>query len=117
MGNPALKPNSVNAVSGSVAIARENAIKAEKYLTGLLDSLDFLSEIPRSRGFESRQRPVWPFRLGPFLCSIKLCPIAPLDQCAAQSLKIVFCSSRAGIPASNKNNIHYGIGAQSFMKC
>jgi hypothetical protein len=54
MGNPALKPNSVNAVSGSVAIARENAIKAEKYLTGLLVSLDFLSEIPRGRGFESR---------------------------------------------------------------
>jgi hypothetical protein len=109
MGNPALKPNSVNAVSGSVASTRENAIKAEKNLIGLLASLDFLSKIPRGRGFESDQRPVWPFCFGPFLSCIELCPIAALDKCAAQSLKIVFCSSRAGIPASSKNNIHYGI--------
>src|SRR6516162_634244 len=117
MSNPALKPNSVNAVPGSVAITREHAIKAEKYLIGLLISLDFLSEIPRGRGFESHQRPKWPFCFGPFLCRMQLCPIAALDQCAAQSLKIVFCSSRARIPASNKNNIHYGIEGHSLMKC
>jgi hypothetical protein len=109
MSNPPLKPNSVNTVSGSVAITGENAIKAEKYLSGLLASLDFMSKIPWGRGFESHQRPVLPFCFGPFLCSVKLSSVAALDQCASQSLKIVFCSPRAGIPASNKSNIHHEI--------
>jgi hypothetical protein len=106
MRDPPFKPDSVNAVSGPVAIALEDAIETEKYFAGYPPPPDFLCKLPRSRRFEAEQISVWPFSLGPVFCRIERRPMTALDDSASQPLEIAFRSSGRGVSASHKTYIH-----------
>lgn len=104
--DPALQPEFVDAVAGTIAIASHDPIQTEKDLLRLPEVLHCFCEADRALSAEANQRAIRPLGRRPISCRIKCCLVARICQRAAKPFQITLGAASPGESASNKTNLH-----------